>query len=173
MNNSRHFCFISQLDMERGGDKRSVSGLLGSIWSITKVLTLHHTHEIDEHRLSVYQSSFRKNDEGQQNRYPRLCPFKCLLSVTVSLCSTIFHDFYVSLYHGGKGRLLYCRAWWLRDLKGCHSRLGVDRVTEALNNRDNCFWLKPEQDGCGLIHLTVCLPEVFGSWRRNSQGCVL
>lgn len=75
------------------GDKRCVSGLLGSIWSITKVFTLHHTHEMDEHRLPVYQSSFRSNDEGQQNRKwdtvvlgfglgfpPAVCPSPAILT---------------------------------------------------------------------------------------------
>lgn len=135
--------------MKCGGDKRSVSGLLGSIWSITMILTLHHTHEIDEHTLSVYQSAFIKNDEGRQNRYPRLCTLKCLLSVTLSLCSTIYHDFYMSCYYSEKGHLLYHRALLLRDLKSVIQGWELT-VTEPLSNRDNCLWLKPEQDGYGL-----------------------
>lgn len=146
--------------MKCGGDKRSVSDLLGSIWSITKVLTLHHTHEIDEHRLSVLPVILqKKNDEVQKNRYPRLCPLKCLLSVTVSLCSTIYHDFYMSCYYSGKGHLFYCRALLLRDLEGVIQGW-VLTVTEPLSNRDNCLWLKPEQDGYRPdSQLTICDEE--------------
>lgn len=140
-----------------------LSDLLGSIWSITMVLTLHHTREIDEHRLFTshpLEKIMRASRTGTQGCAPS--NIYCLLQCHYAQLYIMI--FYMSCYYSGKGHLLYRRALLLRDLKGVIQGWELT-VTEPLSNRDNCLWLKPEQDGYGLdSHLIVCLGQ-----RRNSQ----